>query len=548
MPPSRRETLLHAQEDLRLATAASTRGLSTDILSRSARRVRILALMYAFTFFMAAFLPNLIFDDARAQMLANFGYWVPDLFAIAMALIVAAFTLVERVPVTVVLNVGLGFLIASNYGIAIAEYINPARLDNNGWIGLSWVAVWTPLYTVVVPTRPNKALLATLASVASVPIVIGWMVATAQTTFQPGPRQFFFSIVFPYLLIVALSYAGQRVVYALGKEATRAQELGSYRLVERLGQGGMGEVWRAKHRLLARPAAIKLLQPTLGEGASAETALRRFEREAQVTSQLRSPHTVELWDFGVAGDGRFYYVMELLDGLDLDTLVKRHGPLPAERVIHLLRQVCHSLAEAEARGLVHRDIKPANILVCRYGGDPDFVKVLDFGIVKVTHAAPGADAAVTQENVLRGTPAFIAPEQILSRDAIDSRADIYSVGYVGYWLLTGDLVFTADTTIGVMMHHAHTAPTPPSSRTELPVPPELDELILSCLAKDPARRPQSARELSRRLGQIAVARPWTEELADDWWARHEPEGLKATERSHPARQRERTRVSGSLGP
>jgi len=478
--------------------------------------------MYAFTFFMTGFLPNLIFHDGRARMMADFVYWIPGIIAIALALIVAAVTLSDRVPLPVVLNVGLAFLIASNYGIAIAEYANPARLDNNGWIGLSWVGVWTPLYTVVVPTRPQKALLATLASVSAVPLIIGWMVVTERTTFHPDPRQFFFAIVFPYLLIVAMSYAGQRVVYALGREATRAQELGSYRLVERLGEGGMGEVWRAKHRLLARPAAIKLLRPSVGQGADAEMALRRFEREAQVTAQLRSPHTVELWDFGVAGDGRFYYVMELLDGLDLDTLVKRHGPLPAERVIHLLRQVCHSLSEAEARGLVHRDIKPANILVCRYGGDYDFVKVLDFGIVKITHAAsPGADVGVTQQNVLRGTPAFIAPEQVLSRDEVDGRADLYSAGCVAYWLLTGNLVFTADTAIGMMTHHAHTPPTPPSQRTELPVPPELDRLVLSCLAKDPAERPQSARELSRRLSEIDTP-GWGEDRARDWWSRHEP--------------------------
>ena len=321
---------------------------------------------------------------------------------------------------------------------------------------------------------------------------------------------------------MGLAYAGQRVVYALGKEATRAQELGSYRLVERLGKGGMGEVWRATHRLLARPAAIKLLQASAGEGPDGEMAMRRFEREAQVTSRLRSPHTVELWDFGVAGDGRFYYVMELLDGLDLDALVRRHGPVSADRAIFLLRQVCHSLAEAEAHGLVHRDIKPANILNCRYGGEHDFIKVLDFGIVKVTHAAT-REAIATQENVLRGTPAFIAPEQVLSAGAIDSRADIYSVGCVAYWLLTGDLVFRGDTPIAVMMHHAHTAPLPVSQRAELPIPPELDRLILSCLEKDPAKRPQSARELSRQLAEIPIATPWSEERAEIWWSRHEPD-------------------------
>jgi serine/threonine-protein kinase len=213
--------------------------------------------------------------------------------------------------------------------------------------------------------------------------------------------------------------------------------------------------------------------------------------------------------------------MELLDGLNLDALVKRHGPVSAERAIFLLRQVCHSLVEAEAHGLVHRDIKPANILVCRYGGEHDFIKVLDFGIVKITHAS-SAEATATQENVLRGTPAFIAPEQVLSGGEIDSRADIYSLGCVAYWLLTGDLVFRGDTPIAVMMHHAHTSPVPVSERSELPIPPQLDRLIMSCLEKDPARRPQSARELARRLCEIPVATPWTEDRAIAWWTRHEP--------------------------
>ena len=516
--------LLRPQEVVSEPTGAATRGLSAEILTRSARRLRILALMYAFTFLMAGFVPSLVLPNTRALLLANFIYWVPDVIAIVVALGVAAFTFYKGAPLSTVMNVGLVFLVLSNYGIAIAEYINPSRLDNNGWLGLSWVAVWTPLYTVVVPSRPIKALIATVLSVSSVPLVIGLMIGTGRTTFQPGPAQFFFAIVFPYLLIVALSYAGQRVVYALGKEATRAQELGSYRLTERLGKGGMGEVWRATHRLLARPAAIKLLHPSARDAPDGEMAMRRFEREAQVTSQLRSPHTVELWDFGVAGDGRFYYVMELLEGLDLDALVKRHGPVSAERAIFLLRQVCHSLAEAEGHGLVHRDIKPANILVCRYGGEHDFVKVLDFGIVKVTHAT-AQEAMATQTNVLRGTPAFIAPEQVLSANDIDGRADIYSLGCVASWLLTGDLVFRGDTPIAVMMHHAHTAPVPVSQRSELAIPPELDQLILSCLEKDPARRPQSARELSRRLAGIAVTEPWSEERAESWWLRHEPDAL-----------------------
>jgi hypothetical protein len=513
-----REKLLRPRDASATATREDTRGLSAEILSRSARRLRTLALMYAFTFFMAGFFQDLLFADARAMMLSSPLYWLPGVLAIAMALVVAALTVYANLALTTLMNVGLVFLILSNFGIALAEYTHLAHFKGDEWMGLSWVAVWTPLFTVVIPTRPAKALMATIASVSAVPLVIGWMILSGRTTFQVTAIEFFFGIIFPYILITALAYAGQRVVYALGKEATRAQELGSYRLIERLGKGGMGEVWKASHRLLARPAAIKLLQTNSGAGEDAD-AMRRFEREAQVTSQLRSAHTVELWDFGVAGDGRFYYVMELLDGLDLDALVKRYGPVSAERAIFLLRQVCHSLAEAEAHGLVHRDIKPSNILVCRYGGEHDFIKVLDFGIVKVTQAH---EAIVTQENILRGTPAFIAPEQVLSSGAIDSRADIYSVGCVAYWLLTGQLVFRGDTPIAVMMHHAHTAPVPVSQRTELPIPPELDRLILSCLEKDPAKRPQSARELARRLGEIPVATPWTEESAAAWWSRHEP--------------------------
>ena len=504
-------------------TTRERTGLSTDIISQSARRLRVLALLYAFTFFMAGFFPNLLFQVDRARMMADPMHWVPGVVAIGLALVVAAFTFSSRVPTRVAMNVGLAFLVASNYGIAVAEYHDPMRLDMHGWMGLSWVAVWTPLYMVSVPTPPRKALAAMLASATSVPVVVGYMIGSGQTVFAPGAAQFFFWIVFPYLLIVVLGYVGAHVVYSLGREVTRARELGSYRLVERLGQGGMGEVWRAKHRLLARPAAIKLIRPPAQPGADTDAALRRFEREAQVTAQLRSPHTVELWDFGVADDGGFYYVMELLDGLDLETLVRRHGPVPAERAIHLLRQVCHSLVEAESAGLVHRDIKPANIFVCRYGGDFDFIKVLDFGIVKATHAgAIDGSLLVTRDNVLHGTPAFLAPEQALGGPAIDHRADIYGAGCVAYWLITGELVFTAETPMGVIMHHAHTVPTPPSQRTELPVPPELDAILMSCLAKDPAARPQSARELSRRLGAVGGLSPWTEDRARAWWSTHEP--------------------------
>src|SRR5688572_19399635 len=419
-PQSQSTPLLLPHADQRVKTSAGT-GLSAELLGQSARRLRALALLYAFTFFMSAFFPALLFASERAYVFQDPANWVPGVVSIAMAVLVWGVASSARVPLPIVMNFGLAFEIVSSYGIAIAEYLEPTRLNMNGWIGLSWVAVWTLLFTVVIPARPLKAMLVTLASVSSVPAVIGFMVLTRRTTFNPHPLEFFFWIVFPYILSTMMAYVGARVVYTLGKAVTEARELGSYRLVERLGQGGMGEVWRAKHRLLARPAAIKLIRTAdSGSSLSSDEAVRRFEREAQVTAALSSPHTVQLFDFGVADDGRFYYVMELLDGLDLETLVRRHGPVPANRVIYLLRQVCHSLAEAESIGLVHRDIKPANLFVGRYGGEYDFVKVLDFGIAKdADHLVETGALAFTRDNILRGTPAYIAPEQALGGSAID---------------------------------------------------------------------------------------------------------------------------------
>jgi serine/threonine-protein kinase len=503
-------------------TGHRTGSLAPELLSQSAGRLRILALHYAFTFFMAGFFPNLINADRRVAFWANPEHWVPGLISIAIAIAVAALTLSRRVPLKTVMNIGLVFQVVSCYGIALAEYLEPTRLNMNGWIGLSWVAPWSSLFTVVIPTRPVKAAGATLASLTAVPVVIGFMVLTRRTTFSPTADTFFFWIVLPYLLVTLMAYVGARVVYALGKEVTEARELGSYRLVERLGQGGMGEVWRAKHRLLARPAAVKLIRTSgLGHALGTDDAIRRFEREAQVTAALSSPHTVQLFDFGVADDGSFYYVMELLDGVDLQTLVDRYGPVPAERAIYLLRQVCHSLAEAESHGLVHRDIKPANLFVCRYGGEHDFVKVLDFGIAKTAPEQMETGAiGITRDDMVKGTPAYIAPEQAMGTH-VDARTDIYATGCVAYFLLTGKPVFSGDTPMAVVVHHARTPPTAPSAVSELPIPPALDELILECLAKNPADRPPTARALAQRLAGIEL-RSWNEERAREWWEKHKP--------------------------
>jgi serine/threonine-protein kinase len=481
--------------------------------------------VYAFVFFMAGIFPALVLPADRARFLGSVVQWAPGVVGIVVALLVAWVIRSSRLPLSTAMNLGLAFEIASSYAIAAAEFGDPMGLETHrGFLGLSWVAVWVVLFTVVVPTTPRRAVLTALASVSSVPVIIGLTIALGLTSLRVNPAQFFFGLVFPYLLVVLMAYVGARVVYQLGTEVKRARELGSYRLEEKLGQGGMGEVWRARHRMLARPAAIKLIRPSANGNAGggvSEEAVRRFEREAQVIARLRSPHTVELFDFGRAADGSFYYVMELLEGYDADTLLRRFGPVPAERAIYLLRQVCHSLSEAQSCGLVHRDIKPANIFLCHYGEEYDFVKVLDFGIVGAVRDTAASAAVQTQENALRGTPAFIAPEQAMGK-AVDGRADIYAAGCVAYWLLTGQFVFTADTMMGLLLHHAHTPPTPPSARTEMSIPPALEALVLSCLAKDPADRPQSARELSLRLAEVEGADAWTQDRARDWWARVQP--------------------------
>jgi DNA-binding NtrC family response regulator len=296
--------------------------------------------------------------------------------------------------------------------------------------------------------------------------------------------------------------------------------VGSYRLVSKLGSGGMGEVWLGRHRLLARPAAVKLIRADVSTGEAREQFVRRFQREAHVTAGLRSPHTVQLYDFGVNDTGSFYYVMELLEGLDLHQIVERFGPQAPARTIALFAQACRSLAEAHERGLVHRDIKPANLFVARLGAEYDYLKVLDFGIVK---DRPGQDATmITAHGIVQGTPAFIAPELAFGEGAIDGRADIYSLGCAMYYTLTGQPVFRATSPAQMLLHHAQTPPGAPSNASELPIPDALDRLVLQCLAKDPDARPFSAQEVERALAVIPVE-PWTTARAKAWWELHAPD-------------------------
>ena len=525
----------HSPDGQRISSA-----FPPEILEQIRGRVRLLSLLILVAF---AFDLVIYFGNWLAILV---GYPVPSgffetgAFQIVNAVAVAASAGLwwaassRRVSATRLHTLGLVYEIIVCFIIATITfwqyYILNVMLPN-----LTWVPVVIILFPLVMPGPPGRMLAAAIAAGATAPAALLLLEVMGKVAAAPDA---YFQVTVHSAFAVGFAYTGAKLVYGLGREVTAAREFGSYHLVERLGQGGMGEVWRAQHRMLARSAAIKLIRPSVPSAARpgvSEEARRRFEREAQAIALLRSPHTVELFDFGVSTDGAFYYVMELLDGLDADTLVRQFGPVPAERAIHLLRQVCHSLSEADARGLVHCDVKPANIFVCQYGEDCDFVKVLDFGIAKAVGAGMNTELAITQVNVVHGTPAFMAPEQALGRSNVDGRADIYATGCVAYWLLTGELVFTAETAMALFLHHARTPPLPPSARAELPIPEALDQLVLSCLAKDPAERPQSARELSLRLAAVEGASAWSEDRARDWWTRHEP--VQRQERNSIVRNR-----------
>ena len=519
--PSSAETLFPRETTRR----KSVTGLPAELLAESARRLRIVALLYAFVFFMSDPLQAVLFADERVGFLATPIRWAPSTISIATALVMAALTWKPWVAIEILLMLGLVFEVVGSFGIAAAQFLDAGRFAaNSTFVGLSWVAVWMSSFTVIIPSPPRRALAAALASAASVPLTVGFVMAMNLTPARLSPLRFFFVFVLPYLLVVLIAYVGARVVYKLGTELNRARELGSYQLVERLGEGGMGEVWRAKHRFLARPAAIKLMRPEMLGGSSVDrqSLSMRFEREAQATASMRSPHTIELYDFGVADDGSFYYVMEFLDGFDLQALIDQFGPIPSGRAIHLLKQVCHSLAEAHAEGLIHRDIKPANVYVCRYGREVDFVKVLDFGLVKSQNDAFGSDVMLSRNHFLGGTPAFMPPEQVLGNRPLDGRSDIYAVGCLAYWLVTGRHVFTGRTPMEIMLQQTQAKPTPPSQRTELQLSRAFDELVMACLEKNPDDRPRTAEVLDARLATVETVNAWTPEHARNWWDLHHP--------------------------
>ncbi len=428
-------------------------------------------------------------------------------------------------PAGVILWLGLVYEILGGLILSTFEYSMP--WENTQVVrGVSWLALWITMCGLLIPNRPHIVLAASLVSAAMGPLayVLVYPYGTV-----PINRLIIWNV--PIFIVAVVTVALNRRLYRLEVDVHRAKEMGAYELSSLLGKGGMGEVWRARHRMLARDAAVKLIRPEVlmrTAGKEAKLIRRRFEQEARSTAALRSPHTVALYDFGMADEGDFYYVMELLDGIDLETLVRKFGPQPAARVAHVLRQACHSLAEAHQRGMVHRDIKPTNLFVCRMGIDYDFTKVLDFGLVKAQ--AEDGETRMTMTGSTTGTPAYMPPEIAMGSDKIDGRADLYGLGCVAYWLLTGRLVFEEKGATAMILAHVQKAPAPPSIFSELPIPASLERTIMSCLAKNPDDRPLNAETLARTLCKECEAGPWTREDAEHWWRTNLPDGGAGVER------------------
>jgi len=509
-------------------TSAATRGhlisgwaLPPALLKQARERLGRLAILFSVLWSVSLVLAfALVPLDERIPRESYLPYMGFFLNSLLMTLGLFLATRTKLLSDSKVLHLGLVYEVVLCFMIS---YVTIWRVYvDTGWMpNATWAGIIIVVYPLIIPSAPKRTLFAGLAAAATTPLSI--MILSLEGTIPYHPMDYVVMSIDP-LICVAIAVFGSRVVHGMQQEVARATELGSYRLQERLGSGGMGEVWMAEHRLLSRPAAIKMMRPQAIGGSNEDVTVlvKRFKREAQATSMMHSEHTIDLFDFGTTDDGLLYYVMELLEGFDMEQLVEEWGPVRPERAVFLLRQVCHSLGEAHESGLIHRDVKPANLYVCRYGRDHDFVKVLDFGLVKSADESMLDDAKLTAANIAGGTPAYMSPEQILGNRPADGRSDIYALGCVAYWLLTGQLVFDGSTPMETMVDHTRTPPVPPSERSEIEIPARLEEIILSCLEKDPENRPQTVDELDEDLRSVSLDEQWNEERAREWWSVHRP--------------------------
>jgi serine/threonine-protein kinase len=516
--------------------SGTTTGLPSDLLSEQVERLVLFSAVGAGLWTFGIVLDRFVIPQLPGGV--TYPVWKANLIevvGVAVSVVMFLYARFSRHSALIKTEAGLVYLVLSSFGIAMLNTWVMTPPTTAQMMKLSWITIAILVYSMIAPSSPRKMLVASMVAASMDPLGV-WF-AYLRGVAVPSVAQTFM-LYLPNYVCALVATLPSHVLQRLGRQLSTAREMGSYQLVERLGEGGMGEVWRAHHRLLARSAAIKLVRPQL-LGAKSESEarlmLRRFEREAQTTAALSSPHTINLFDFGQTDDGSFYYVMELLAGRDIESLVREFGPVSTARAVFLLRQVCHSLADAHARGLVHRDIKPANIYVCRMGLEYDFVKVLDFGLVKYSKQTNMRQTLVTTDHTPTGTPAYMAPETILGDADIDRRADVYALGCVAYFLLTGQLVFEADTPMKMLMQHVQAQPVPPSQRTELRIPREVDELVLACLQKDPNLRPQDAGDLFRMACDCKFPDSWNQEQARIWWEKHLPE-LSGPLNLEPAKQ------------
>ena len=496
------------------------RELPDDLLRAASLRLGVMSLLFAVLWVVGVTLGHLaahaIYPNSRRWLEFDLG----DGIAAASVVVSLALFLYarkgERDP-RFVLDLGLWYMVFTALALSVMFHVGGVPVDQAIFPEISWVGAVILMFAAIVPTTPRKMLVAGLIAASMNPISM--LIARAEGVWSFEPASSVLVMHYPDYILVGAAVVITHVMTKLGQQVTKAREMGSYQLGELLGRGGMGEVYKATHRMLARPAAIKLIRPEMLGAADADTArlaVTRFRREAQAAANLRSSHTVELYDFGVTEDGTLYLVMEFLEGMDLETLVREKGPLPSGRVIHILRQVCDSLDEAHSLGLIHRDIKPANIHLGRVGLRHDFVKVLDFGLVKeVSSVSLEHSMATIPGQMALGTPAYMAPEMALG-EPVDGRADIYALGCVAYYLLTGQLVFEAEKAFQLIAKHLQTPPIPPSQRTSRSISPDLERLVLKCLAKNANDRPKSAAQLAQALEWVPTD-AWGEELAKRWW-------------------------------
>jgi eukaryotic-like serine/threonine-protein kinase len=411
-----------------------------------------------------------------------------------------------------VIDAGLPIAICGD--TAAQTVLWPGRVPGQEWGAVLALTNILSARAVFIPSPPRRTLAVGLFAavpVAGAAVVAPWAGGSSR---PESPLLVALGTLVWCLCAVAITTLASAVIFGLRQKVQEVQQLGQYTLEEKLGEGGMGVVYRARHAMLRRPTAVKLLP----REKAGEDSIRRFEREVQMTAQLSHPNTVAIYDYGRTPEGVFYYAMEYLQGIDLQTLVRDHGALPPARVVHLLRQVAGALGEAHGVGLVHRDVKPANVILSERGGHPDVAKVVDFGLVK--ELAVGRNASLTDVKTLAGTPRYMSPEAITDPEKVDGRSDLYALGAVGYFLLTGQDVFTGATLIEICSHHLHTPPVPPSERIGRPLPAKLEALVLDCLRKYAAQRPQTAREVLARLDACDDVGTWTDEDARRWWEEH----------------------------